>query len=253
MCAHSTYSAAFAAGPCLLPPVLRAQRPQRHPHHPQFPFPIHGVAFSLSPVHVVSESDGSKCTLINWLRRQANRQYGDRVVGRTCWIRWCSDGGFGCVSVGKVMQGCACLGGELAVGCYRLAGCQAARFPYGDSVYRYGYGCAPAGATGSIASLVCCRHMLTTHMHVHLPCRTAGEFYSATILSFNVDTGKHKVGAVHCRNSTVRHGWIRVTISLCLYGTCGSITHQVTLRNQSLGMYVFRRVGTLALAHAFDK
>ena len=43
-------------------------------------------------IHVLGSADGSRATLITWLRRQAARWYGDQVVGKTCWVRWCSDG-----------------------------------------------------------------------------------------------------------------------------------------------------------------
>jgi hypothetical protein len=42
-------------------------------------------------IHVLGH-DGSRATLITWLRRQASRWYGDQVIGKTCWIRWFSDG-----------------------------------------------------------------------------------------------------------------------------------------------------------------
>lgn len=62
-------------------------------------------------IHVVGEGEGSKvpivgtdflpqcdtppptqATLVSWLKRQAEVQYGDRVVGQQAWVCWASDG-----------------------------------------------------------------------------------------------------------------------------------------------------------------
>lgn len=45
-------------------------------------------------IHVLGESEGTRATLITWLRRQAARRFGETVIGKHCWIRWCSDGEF---------------------------------------------------------------------------------------------------------------------------------------------------------------
>ncbi len=71
-------------------------------------------------------------------------------------------------------------------------------------------GCTKLRAGGlldHILSAVCC----TTPAVRHAPtCARdlirAGEFYSATILGFNVDTGKHKVGANCCHARAARLG-----------------------------------------------
>ncbi len=37
-------------------------------------------------IHVAGEGEGSKATLIAWLKRKAEREYGDGVLGRPVWV-----------------------------------------------------------------------------------------------------------------------------------------------------------------------
>ena len=45
-------------------------------------------------IHVTGEGEGSKATLIAWLKRRAAQQYGQRVVGQHVWVCWCADATF---------------------------------------------------------------------------------------------------------------------------------------------------------------
>lgn len=42
-------------------------------------------------IHVTGEGEGSKATLIAWLKRRAAQQYGQKVVGQHVWVCWCAD------------------------------------------------------------------------------------------------------------------------------------------------------------------
>lgn len=42
-------------------------------------------------IHVVGEGEGSRATLLSWLKRAAEHDYGTAVVGRNVWICWCAD------------------------------------------------------------------------------------------------------------------------------------------------------------------
>ena len=43
---------------------------------------------------MTGEGEGSKATLIAWLKRRAAQQYGQRVVGQQVWVCWCADATF---------------------------------------------------------------------------------------------------------------------------------------------------------------
>ena len=43
---------------------------------------------------MTGEGEGSKATLIAWLKRRAAQQYGQRVVGQHVWVCWCADATF---------------------------------------------------------------------------------------------------------------------------------------------------------------
>lgn len=40
---------------------------------------------------MVGEGEGSKATLVAWLKRRAEADFGQRVVGRQVWLCWCAD------------------------------------------------------------------------------------------------------------------------------------------------------------------
>ena len=40
---------------------------------------------------MAGEGEGSKATLVAWLKRRAEAGYGAAVVGRTVWVCWCAD------------------------------------------------------------------------------------------------------------------------------------------------------------------
>lgn len=42
-------------------------------------------------IHVVGEGEGSRATLISWIKRQAEKDYGAGVVGKQVWVCWCAD------------------------------------------------------------------------------------------------------------------------------------------------------------------
>lgn len=42
-------------------------------------------------IHVAGEGEGSKATLVSWLKRTADRDFGQAVVGKRVWVCWCSD------------------------------------------------------------------------------------------------------------------------------------------------------------------
>ena len=42
-------------------------------------------------IHVLGEGEGSKATLIAWLKRRAVQDFGQSVVGKTVWVCWCAD------------------------------------------------------------------------------------------------------------------------------------------------------------------
>ncbi|KAK9808154.1 hypothetical protein WJX73_002646 [Symbiochloris irregularis] len=42
-------------------------------------------------IHVLGEGEGSKATLIAWLKRRAAHDFGSGVVGKTVWVCWCAD------------------------------------------------------------------------------------------------------------------------------------------------------------------
>lgn len=42
-------------------------------------------------IHVAGEGEGSKATLVAWLKRHAESDFGATVVGRHVWICWCAD------------------------------------------------------------------------------------------------------------------------------------------------------------------
>lgn len=41
-------------------------------------------------IHVAGEGEGSKATLAAWLRRKADADFGQMVVGRAVWVCWCT-------------------------------------------------------------------------------------------------------------------------------------------------------------------
>ena len=45
-------------------------------------------------IHVNGEGEGSKATLIAWLKRRAAQDFGHGVVGKPVWICWCADAQF---------------------------------------------------------------------------------------------------------------------------------------------------------------
>lgn len=42
-------------------------------------------------IHVVGEGEGSRATLLSWLKRRGERDFGDAVVGKRVWVCWCAD------------------------------------------------------------------------------------------------------------------------------------------------------------------
>ena len=42
-------------------------------------------------IHVVGEGEGSRATLLSWLKRQSESQFGGGVVGQKVWVCWCAD------------------------------------------------------------------------------------------------------------------------------------------------------------------
>jgi hypothetical protein len=42
-------------------------------------------------IHVVGEGEGSRATLISWIKRTAEREFGTAVVGKQVWVCWCAD------------------------------------------------------------------------------------------------------------------------------------------------------------------
>lgn len=42
-------------------------------------------------IHVVAQVDGTKSTLIAWLKRLAEEMYGDRIIGHAVWVCWPAD------------------------------------------------------------------------------------------------------------------------------------------------------------------
>lgn len=42
-------------------------------------------------IHVAGEGEGSKATLVAWLKRRAEADWGTRVVGKHVWVCWCAD------------------------------------------------------------------------------------------------------------------------------------------------------------------
>lgn len=45
-------------------------------------------------IHVNGEGEGSKATLIAWLKRKAAHEFGEAAVGRQVWVCWCADAQF---------------------------------------------------------------------------------------------------------------------------------------------------------------
>lgn len=43
---------------------------------------------------MVGEGGGSRSTLLSWLKRRGEREYGAGAVGRQVWVCWCADGEF---------------------------------------------------------------------------------------------------------------------------------------------------------------
>ncbi len=44
-------------------------------------------------IHVSGEGEGSKATLVAWLKRRAEADFGHGVVGRNVWVCWCDPPG----------------------------------------------------------------------------------------------------------------------------------------------------------------
>lgn len=42
-------------------------------------------------IHVVGEGEGSRATLVSWLRRRAQSQHGRSIVGQDVWILWVNE------------------------------------------------------------------------------------------------------------------------------------------------------------------
>jgi len=42
-------------------------------------------------IHVVGEGEGSRATLLSWLKRKAEQDFGAQVVGKQIWVCWCAD------------------------------------------------------------------------------------------------------------------------------------------------------------------
>lgn len=42
-------------------------------------------------IHVVGEGEGSRATLLAWLKRRAEQDFGAGVVGKKVWVCWCAD------------------------------------------------------------------------------------------------------------------------------------------------------------------
>lgn len=42
-------------------------------------------------IHVVGEGEGSRATLLSWLKRRAEQEFGAGVVGKKVWVCWCAD------------------------------------------------------------------------------------------------------------------------------------------------------------------
>lgn len=42
-------------------------------------------------IHVVGEGEGSRATLLSWLKRKAEQNFGAAVVGKKIWVLWCAD------------------------------------------------------------------------------------------------------------------------------------------------------------------
>jgi len=42
-------------------------------------------------IHVVGEGEGSRATLLSWLKRKAEQDFGALVVGKQIWVCWCAD------------------------------------------------------------------------------------------------------------------------------------------------------------------
>jgi hypothetical protein len=42
-------------------------------------------------IHVAGEGEGSKATLVSWLKRRAEADFGAAVVGCHVWVCWCAD------------------------------------------------------------------------------------------------------------------------------------------------------------------
>lgn len=42
-------------------------------------------------IHVAGEGEGSKATLVAWLKRRADADFGFDVVGKSVWVCWCAD------------------------------------------------------------------------------------------------------------------------------------------------------------------
>ncbi|KAG7671481.1 hypothetical protein Ndes2526B_g09356 [Nannochloris sp. 'desiccata'] len=42
-------------------------------------------------IHVVGEGEGSRATLLSWLKRKAEQDFGAEVIGKKIWVCWCAD------------------------------------------------------------------------------------------------------------------------------------------------------------------
>ena len=42
-------------------------------------------------IHVVGEGEGSRATLVSWLRRRAQAQHGRSIIGQDVWILWVNE------------------------------------------------------------------------------------------------------------------------------------------------------------------
>ena len=55
---------------------------------------FYGGLLGRGSIHVHGDGEGSKATLIAWLKRRAAHDYGHAVVGKPVWICWCADAQF---------------------------------------------------------------------------------------------------------------------------------------------------------------
>ena len=54
----------------------------------------HDEGAALRSIHVSGEGEGSKATLISWLKRQAAQRFGQHVVGQHAWVCWPTEAAF---------------------------------------------------------------------------------------------------------------------------------------------------------------